>query len=74
MHKQVKLGEENLSFPEDGEMTQPSRPRIRNSDPGGLRPSMLPLPTMLSFTSGWGRNKFVSFKPPRPGNESQTLA
>ena len=31
-------------------------------------------PTMLSFTRGWGRNIFVSFKPPRPGTEPQTLA
>ena len=32
--------------PQDGEMnemTLPSRRRIRNSSPGGLRPSMLPL-------------------------------
>ena len=27
------------------------------------------LPTILSFTSGWGRNIFVSFKLLRPGNE-----
>ena len=32
------------------------------------------LPTILSFASGWGRNIFVSFKPPRPGNEPRTLA
>ena len=32
------------------------------------------LPTILSFTRGWGRNIFVSFKPPRPGTEPQTLA
>ena len=32
------------------------------------------LPAILSFTSGWGRNIFVSFKPPRPGTEPQTLA
>ena len=24
------------------------------------------LPTILTFTRGWGRNNFVSFKPPRP--------
>ena len=45
------------------EMTLPSRHRIRNSNPGGLRPSTLPLghggsPQILSFTSGWGRNLF----------------
>ena len=32
------------------------------------------LPTILTFTRGWGRNNFVSFKPPRPGTESRTLA
>ena len=30
--------------------------------------------TKLSFTRGWGRNIFVSFKPPRPGTEPRTLA
>ena len=29
------------------------------------------LPTTLSFTSGRRRNIFVSFKPPRPGNENR---
>ena len=32
------------------------------------------LPTILTFTRGWGRNNFVSFKPPRPGTKPQTLA
>ena len=32
------------------------------------------LPTILTFTRGWGRNGFVSFKPPRPGTEPRTLA
>ena len=32
------------------------------------------LPTILTFTRGWGRNIFVSFKPLRPGTEPQTLA
>ena len=32
------------------------------------------LPTILSFTRGWGKNIFVSFKPPRPGTEPLTLA
>ena len=30
--------------------------------------------TILTFTRGWGRNNFVSFKPPRPGTEPRTLA
>ena len=32
------------------------------------------LPTILTFIRGWGRNIFVSFKPPRPGTEPRTLA
>ena len=32
------------------------------------------LPTILIFTRGWGRNIFVSLKPPRPGTEPRTLA
>ena len=32
------------------------------------------LPTISSFTRKWGRNIFVSFKPPRPGTEPRTLA
>ena len=31
------------------------------------------LPTILSFMSGWGRNIFVPFKPPRRGTEYRTL-
>ena len=30
------------------------------------------LPTILTFTRGWGRNNFVSFKPPRPGCGNRT--
>ena len=43
------------------EITLPSRHRIWNSNPGGLRPSTLPLGSRslpASFTSGWGRNFF----------------
>ena len=32
------------------------------------------LSSLLTFTRGWGRNIFVSFKPPRPGTEPRTLA
>ena len=32
------------------------------------------LPTILTFTRGWGKNIFVSYKPPRPGTEPRTLA
>ena len=32
------------------------------------------LPTILTFTRGWWRNIFVSFKPQRPGTEPRTLA
>ena len=54
---------------------------LQTLDPRGLRPSTLgptsrsrSLPTILSFMSGWGRNIFVSFKTPRPGNEPGTLS
>ena len=65
--------------PEDGEMIEMtlfSRHRIRNLSPGGLRPSTLPLGHWGSpqYWRGWGRNIFVSFKPPRPGTEPRTLA
>ena len=30
-------------------------------------------PTILSFTRGWRRNIFVSFKPPRPGAEPRSV-
>ena len=32
------------------------------------------LPTILTFTRGWGRNISVSLKPPSPGTEPRTLA
>ena len=32
------------------------------------------LPTILTFTRGWGRNISISFKPPTPGTEPRTLA
>ena len=32
------------------------------------------LPTILTFTRGWEEKFLVSFKPPRPGTESRTLA
>ena len=32
------------------------------------------LPTILTFTRGWGRNIFVSFKLSKPGTEPRTLA
>ena len=61
------------------EMTLSSRHRIRNSNPGGLRPSTLPLghggspQYWLSHVDG-EETFFVSFKPPRPGTEPRTLA
>ena len=60
-------------------MTLSSRHRIRNSNPGGLRPSTLPLghggspQYWLSHVDG-EETFFVSFKPPRPGKDPQTLA
>ena len=48
-------------------MTLPSRHRIRNSSPSGLKPSTLPVghrgsPQYSIFTSEWGRNIFVLLK------------
>ena len=69
-------------LPEDGEMiemTLSSRHRIRNSNPGGLRPSTLPLSHggssqyWLSHVDG-GETFFAFFKPRRPGTEPRTLA
>ena len=60
-------------------MTLSSRHGIRNSSPGGLRPSTLPLghggspQYWLSHVDG-EETFFVSFKPPRPGTEPRTLA
>ena len=57
-------------------MTLSSRHRIRNSSPGGLRPSTLPLghggspQFWLSHMDG-EETFFVSFKPPRPGTERE---
>ena len=65
--------------PEDGEMiemTLSSRHRIRNSSPGGLRPSTLPLGHGGS-SQYWLSHVDVEetfFKPPRPGTEPRTLA
>ena len=59
--------------PEDGEMigmTLPSRHRIRDSSPGGLRPSTLPLGHRGS-PQYWLSH--VDGKPPRPGAEPRTL-
>ena len=61
------------------EMTLSSRHRVRNSSPGGLRPSTLPLghggspQYWLSHVDG-EETFFVSFKSPRPGTEPRTLA
>ena len=60
-------------------MTLSSRHRIRNSSPGGLRPSTLPLghggspQYWLSHVDG-EETFFVSFKPSRPETEPWTLA
>ena len=67
--------------PEDGEMSEvtlPSRHRIYNSNPGGLRPNTLPLghggsPKYCVSRVDGEETFFVSFKPPGPGNEPRTL-
>ena len=60
------------------EMTLSSRHRIRNqpwrSEAEHATSRSRRLPTILTFKRGWGRNIFVSFKPPRPGTEPRTLA
>ena len=60
-------------------MTLSPRHRIRNSSPGGLRSSTLPLghggsPRYWLFYVDGEETFFVSFKPPRPGTEPQALA
>ena len=48
---------------------EPWRPEAEHATAQSRR-----LPTILSFTRGWGRNIFVSFKPQTPGIEPGTLA
>ena len=59
-------------------MTLSTRHRIRNSkwrsEAEHATSRSRRLPTILSFTRGWGRNIFVSLKPPWPGTEPRTLA
>ena len=55
-------------------MTLSSRHRIRNSSPGGLRPSTLPLGHGGSPQYWLSHVDRVPFKPPRPGTEPRTLA
>ena len=60
-------------------MTLSSRHRIRNSSPGGLRSSTLPLghggsPQYWLLHVDGEETFFVSFKPPKPGTEPRTLA
>ena len=57
--------------PEDGEMND----TVLQTQDSKFEPwRSRRLPTILIFTRGWGRNIFVSFKPPRPGTEPRTLA
>ena len=48
---------------------EPWRSEAEHANSRSRRP-----PTILTFTRGWGRNIFVSFKPPRPGTEPRTPA
>ena len=58
------------------EMTLPSRHRTRNSNPGGLRPSTLPLghrrpPTILSLRVEWmGKKHFCFFQTAETGKRT----
>ena len=54
--------------------TQDSKFEPWRSEAGHATSRSRRLPTILTFTRGWGRNIFVSFKPPRPGTEPRTLA
>ena len=76
VHIQAKLGQEDGEM---SEMTLPSRNinlklKSWRSAAEHVTSRSRRLPTILSFMSGWGRNIFVSFKPPRPGNEPRALA
>ena len=76
MHIQAKLGQENLLRmvrwvrwhcpPDTGFEIQTLKVW------GGAR--YLSVTVRLSFTSGWERNIFISFQPPRPRNKPQTVA
>ena len=64
---------------DEWDMTLTPRHRMRNSNPGGVRPSTLPLgrggsPQFWLLRVNGEKNIFVSYKPPRPGNETRTLA
>ena len=54
--------------------TQDSKFEPRRSEAEHATSRSRRLPTILTFTRGWGRNIFISFKPPRPGTEPRTLA
>ena len=54
--------------------TQDSKFEPWRSEPEHATSRSRRLPTILTFTRGWGRNFFFSFKPPRPGTEPRTLA
>ena len=54
--------------------TQDSKFEPRRSEAEHATSRSRRLPTILTFTRGWGRNIFVFFKPPRPGTEPRTLA
>ena len=54
--------------------TQDSKFEPRRSEAEHATSRSQRLPTILTFTRGWGRNIFVSFKPPRPEIEPRTLA
>ena len=54
--------------------TQDSKFEPWRSEAEHATPRSRRLPTILSFTRGWGRNIFASLKPPRPGTEPRTLA
>ena len=54
--------------------TQDSKFEPRRSEAKHATSRSRRLTTIQTFTRGWGRNIFVSFKPPRPGTEPRTRA
>ena len=52
------------------EMTVSSRHRIRNSSPGGLRPSTLPLGHNTDFDTWMGKKHFCFFQTAETGNRT----
>ena len=73
---QAKLGQENPWGRWDDTTLKTQDPKLKpwRSETEHASSRSRRLSTILSFTSVWGRNMFVFFKPQRPENEPRTLA